>query len=560
VADLSFKDVSLKSDKFSLPVSNVSANAVFTPDLITVKNFSGKYGDGLVSLAGRIWPGRKEQELRYHLSLNFKQVLLNDDLFNFVPESMKEIVADLKPQGKLNLVADLNKDSLTEPPDYSITLECLGDSANFPQFPCPLRNITGTLSIKKDSITFKDISATLGESVPAATEALTIQLNGQIALADNAFSSAFLRLSANDILFDERLGRFLPENIQLLYSGLRPAGRFDFDFGSIQVRPTDDGRKSVDFAGDIRFNNCLFKISDAEVELDAPLKIKGRYLWHGLPGRGLIMGRMPVPHGLDDCRIAFDGGTLRIQGKSFTNLKADILYEPDLRCWSTVDLLADCYDGKAAGRFEFKSDGGVTDGASEYLLQVGFDDIDLQQFLSDTKYKDIPENGYTSGKMNGSLSINARIGDSSSRIGTCRMAMSDMQIGQLSPLAKILQVLKLTEPQDYAFDQMFVDSYIRRNDLLIKKLDLSGQAVAFYGSGRVDLQTRDVDLSLIARGHRLATADPSVLQSLTEELGRAVVKMDVTGDFYDPKVTTKALPVIEETLQILGTKPTRPKR
>jgi hypothetical protein len=31
--------------------------------------------------------------------------------------------------------------------------------------------------------------------------------------------------------------------------------------------------------------------------------------------------------------------------------------------------------------------------------------------------------------------------------------------------------------------------------------------------------------------------------------------MEVTGDFYDPKVTTKTLPVIEETLQILGTKP-----
>jgi len=133
--------------------------------------------------------------------------------------------------------------------------------------------------------------------------------------------------------------------------------------------------------------------------------------------------------------------------------------------------------------------------------------------------------------------------------------MSDMQVGQLSPLAKLLQVLKLTEPKDYAFDQMFVDSYIRRNDLLVKKLDLSGRAVAFYGSGRMDLQTRNVDLALTARGRRLATADPSVLQSLTEELGRAVVKMEVTGDFYDPKVTTKALPVIGETLQILGTKP-----
>ena len=539
-ADLSFKKASLKSERFSSPVSDISANAVFTPDLITVKNFSGRYGDGSVSLTGRIWPGRKDQESLYRLSLNFEQVRLNDDLFSFVPESLKEIVAELKSEGKLNISADLNKESLTDPPDYRITIGCLGNSVNFPQFPYPFRDITGTLSITKDSITLKDITATLGDSVPATAQAATIKLNGQIALADGVFSSALLHLSADDIFFDERLGTALPQHIQPLYSSLSPAGRFDLDFENIRVFTTDDGQKSVDFSGDIRFKNCRFKISDAETELDAILKMKGLY---------------KTTDGLSNCQAAFDGGTLRILGKSFTNLRADIFYDPDLRCWSTEDLIAECYGGKSVGKFEFKSARGGTDGASEYLLQIGFDNIDLQQFLSDTKNKEISDNGYTSGRMDGFLSINARIGDSSSRIGTCRLAISDMQVGQLSPLAKLLQVLKLTQSKDCVFDQMFVDSYIRHNDLLIKKLDLSGQTVAFYGSGRMDLKTRNIDLVLTARGRRLATDDPSVLQSLTEGLGQAVVRIEVTGDFNDPKVTTKTLPVIEETLKILGAKP-----
>jgi hypothetical protein len=156
--------------------------------------------------------------------------------------------------------------------------------------------------------------------------------------------------------------------------------------------------------------------------------------------------------------------------------------------------------------------------------------------------------------MDGSLSVNAHLGDSSSRLGVCKLTMKDMQFGKLSPLGKLVRVLKLTESKDYAFDQMFVDSYIRRDDLLVKKLDISGQDVAFYGSGLMDLKTRDVDLVLTARGRRLATDDPSVWQSLTEGLGRAVIKMEVTGDFYDPDVQTKALPVIRDTLKILGTK------
>jgi hypothetical protein len=83
---------------------------------------------------------------------------------------------------------------------------------------------------------------------------------------------------------------------------------------------------------------------------------------------------------------------------------------------------------------------------------------------------------------------------------------------------------------------------------------LSGRNIAFYGSGSMDLKSRNVNMALTSRGRRLATDNPSLLQSLTEGLGQAVVRMDVTGDLYDPKITTKTLPVIEQTLQIFGSK------
>jgi len=131
-----------------------------------------------------------------------------------------------------------------------------------------------------------------------------------------------------------------------------------------------------------------------------------------------------------------------------------------------------------------------------------------------------------------------------------------MQVGKLSPWAKILQVLRFTEPTDFAFDQMVLDSYIKPDGLFVRKLDLSGQDLAFFGSGRMDLQKNSVDLILTARGRRLVTDDPSVLQSLTEGLGQAVVRMSVAGDFNDPKVKTEPLPVIEGTLQVLGARST----
>src|SRR4030042_891391 len=53
-AGLSFRNTSLKSEQFPLPVSDITAKAIFTPDLINVKEFAGRYGNDLISLTCQI--------------------------------------------------------------------------------------------------------------------------------------------------------------------------------------------------------------------------------------------------------------------------------------------------------------------------------------------------------------------------------------------------------------------------------------------------------------------------------------------------------------------------
>ncbi|MDT8302753.1 MAG: hypothetical protein RQ760_14820, partial [Sedimentisphaerales bacterium] len=270
-ADLSFKKASFMSDQLSSAVSDISANAVFTPDSITITDFDGRYGDGSVSLEGGIWPGRESRQSRYQLSMNFEQIMLNDDLFSFVPAPLKKIVTELKPQGKLNLVVDLNKEDPEIPLDYRVTMDCLGDRADFPQLPFPLKDITGSLSITKDSITLKDIAATLDDNISVTKDDSTIRLNGRIALADNSFSSAVLDISAKNMFLDECLIIFLPQHLETLYNEMSPAGRFDLDFKNFRILTADGGQKAVDFDGDIAFKNCTFKFANAKTELDAKL-------------------------------------------------------------------------------------------------------------------------------------------------------------------------------------------------------------------------------------------------------------------------------------------------
>ncbi|MFC1604957.1 hypothetical protein ACFL5F_08020, partial [Planctomycetota bacterium] len=179
-ADLSFKNTSLKLEQFPLPVSDITAKALFTPDLITVKKFAGQYGNDSVSLSGQVHLDQEYQQSDYHLALKLDETLLNDDLFDLLPDSLRKIITKFKPEGRVNLFADLNKESLTEPPDYNITLECLRDSITIPKFPYPLKDIEGTLTINDNSIKLMDIIAFPEGNTSTTKDDPNIILNGEI--------------------------------------------------------------------------------------------------------------------------------------------------------------------------------------------------------------------------------------------------------------------------------------------------------------------------------------------------------------------------------------------
>jgi hypothetical protein len=248
--------------------------------------------------------------------------------------------------------------------------------------------------------------------------------------------------------------------------------------------------------------------------------------------------------------VNFSGQNVRFKGKTLSMLDTILGYDPKSGRWLSKHFVADFYDGKMTGKLQLSKSSGT---GLDYQLEASFTGADLKQFLMDTDKEIRPAEHYSTGSISGSLSIVGSLMENSIRLGRCRLKITDMQVGKLSPLAKLVQVLNLTEPSDYAFDEMTVDAYIQDDKMIFRRIDLSGKSLAFYGSGWLDLKTNNINLILTARGKRLATASPSFLQSLTEGLGRAVVRVEVKGKADEPQVTTKPLPVIKETLEILGT-------
>ncbi|MHC4574703.1 MAG: hypothetical protein ACYS76_11325 [Planctomycetota bacterium] len=521
-ADITLRKACLKLYDLPMVLSDVSVRTVVRPDLIRIRSLRGNSGDTLVSLTGRIWPGADSKELRYDLVLQGEKAPLNDDLFGLLPASLGTIVHGLRPKGKINYRVDLNKAAGYLRPDYKIAVECLGNSFKFDAIPYPLENLTGSLRITADKMTPQ--SAATGSNVGKTLETTHVLITGQLTQTNNSFDD----------------------------------GQLDLDLRSIRIFGSPAGERCVDFIGAATFKNCNLDVSTAVTELDAVLQVECLY---------------KIGQGFDSGLAVLRADGLRVEGKSLTELNADLIYDRNQQSWLTRNLVAGFYGGSLTGRFELKQ---PIARASDYLLQVAFENVDLKEFLRDrvkcideppkadfTIRPGAPETswnaGDTSGKFSGSLCLAGLIArgshDDQGLAGRCKLTIWDIQVGRLSPLAKLLYVLKLTEPQAFAFDRMVVDSYIKQGRAFLEHFDLSGDALAFNGSGWMDLESRNVELLLFARGSRLAAAKPSVFQSLTENVGQAFVQIEVSGSYCDPRVTTTALPVIKGTLGILGKKP-----
>jgi hypothetical protein len=538
LAHVTFKESSLTVHEVCdspIPISDVSAKATLTPDSISIEDLTGRYAQSLVSLEGAAQFTDEGEPGGYHWTASGDEVQLTDDLITLLPPSLEQAVSRWRPKGKVDIGVNLRRAGGEGPLYYGVTIDCLGASVNAKHFPYPLEGVTGKLTVSRSGITLDDVRAAPAGVAETSEVKPAIRIDGKVTLVDSAFEEAHLQISAGDISLDEQLGAALPENFGVMYERLSPGGRFDLDCDSVKISKAEGGSKSVDFAGAVKFKTCNFNMLGTRAGLDAALKMDGTY---------------NTAEGFSDGHMNLNAAGLTIKGKSFTNLTADLSYVAPQRAWITERLISDFYGGRLIGKLQFKRS---VESVPMYELQAGFDNVDLRQFVAGGRSAEAAEDSRTTGTMTGELSIGARLGDQSSRIGRCRLSVIDMQVGEIRPLIKLSSVFGRAEQKNFAFERMLVDSYIKRDNLLIQRFDLSGQTVAFKGSGSMDLPSENVNLILTARGPRPASAEPSVLQSLTEGLGGGVVRIEVTGDAYDPQIETKALPVIGDSLKILGT-------
>ncbi len=561
-------DVDGKYEGFAYPLNDTRGFLFFSEEGTAFSNVVSQVNDRRISINGTARPTESGQSI-YDILIKAENVPLDKTLEASLPASQKSFYELFELSGLFDAnIAVFTPDEHQGGTTYRADVSFKDASLGAKESPLAVSNVSAEVIFTPDSIEITDFKGRYGEGL--------VSLTGQFRPGSGTDGLGYcVSVHGEQMPLDKDLLSILPKPLAGLVADLGPEGKISFtaDLDNGVVGDCSGNSLTIECLGNSLDSNMLpyplqdvtgkIYLTESRIEFD---ELAARAV-HNIRGRAIqsdikVTGQLELEGGgADVSSISVRGGQIelaaenfRLAGKTLRTAEAVFDYKPASEEWISRNLLANFYGGKMIGTLELSTRSGT---GGEFLLKAGFTNADLREFLSDKESDPMPMDAYTTGRMSGSVNVVGRMSDSFLDIGHCRLDITHMQVGRLSPFAKLLAVLNLTEPTDHAFDKMLVDSYIKNNRVYFRKLDLSGESLAFSGSGWMDLSERDVNLTLTARGHRLATASPSILRSLTEGLGQAVVRIDITGTVDDPQIKTTTLPVIRETLGIFGTKPTK---
>lgn len=560
--DVDLADVNSRYKHFPYPLDNLTGNLFFDHNSIKVTNLNSKKLEHEININGKVIDTDTSQP-KFDLVIDVNNVPLDATLANALPLRERNLYNQFNPSGSgrgrilvRNEAADSNKVDFTADLNFGET------TLRPPMLGLPITDIKANGIFKPDSIEFKKFDGIYaGQPVSMAGTFEPTEDGKDLTYA--------MTLGSSDVQIDEELLNLIGQRMRDTVDKLAPSGRIaytakldkqagvnDIDFEvevvcrDVTAQPEVLGFALEGITGRISVNrnsvildNLVSRAADAKaasVRLNGSAEMSSQT---NESGEGIVSALVDI-----------DANNFPIEEKRIRTLRARLEYNAQSDKWVADDFAGNFYGGRMTGRIELGAEEGK---AASFELQSGFEDADLQKFLADrAKLPDGCGDGscYSTGRMSGQVNVAGTMNDKASYLGTCRIEITDVRVGKISPIGRLLSLLKLTEPSDYIFDRMFFNAYIKDGRLNFERLQLSGAALTLAGSGWMGLTDKKLELTLAARGPRIAAVEPDVIESLASAIGPGVLQVLVTGNAYEPKIEIKALPVLGDTLELLRTK------
>lgn len=479
---------------FAVPLEDVAIAADISQDAIALRTFTGRYGDGRVSLQGQI-AAAGEDGTRPGLCLAVEATGFELDA-GFWSAAEREVSS--LPEGfRLGGAVDVrgrwrrNMAAACEPMD--VTVECRGNP------------------VMIDGRTAAHVS-------------------GRVQFAENRVRLEDFRVDS--LVLDESLAEVMPTRLKEMYQRLGVVGRMDAELVRAELMLDEHGFGGAEVVGRVVVNDVTSETTEVIDHLD-----------------GMIEGmlRLDAAGRVQAVEAAYQAEGFEVRGRGVDRLFGPLVFDPNEGVLVSRNFTAELGDGTATGTLTVD----IVNETSplSYGLDMNFAGIGVEHFTAAAE-SSAESPSEQRGRAAGTVTIRGRLGQSGSHEGRVSVGVTTMRMGKQSLMGKMLTAIQFREPTDYVFDRMEIETFLRGQTVLIDRIRISGRPFVFHGDGRFDLATNRIEMDLFALGGAMGV-EPILLDSLLRGLGAAFWKIEVRGDLREPEIRTISLPILQLPLELL---------
>ncbi|MBS0211273.1 MAG: hypothetical protein JSS27_20195 [Planctomycetes bacterium] len=525
---LTLRDCSMRYDKFPYPVHNIVGQIEMFDNLWTFKRLAGKKGPGAITCDGTLVTSSAGGDLKLHIT--GQQVGLEDELRDALTPAARQLWLDLKPQGTVNVAADVRVLPGGQPVQLFIRAEPAADNVSIEpaRFPYRMDNIHGVFTIADGRATIENLRAEHGRT----------RLNSQVECLfspDGGWALRFNQMTVDRVQLDRPLMLALPERLRKALAELQFSGAFNmrgaFELASTG-RPNEPTTSGWDMEFDLHQN--AGKLGVPLDNLNGGVHLRGNFDGKQFQSQGTVHLDSATYR---DLQLTDVSGPLWIDD---TRLLVGVWADRLLKVAPERHLAAQLYSGTAM------VDGWLLFGPqSPYEFQMALNKGSLARWNQEA----LGNRERLSGDIYAQLTLRGKGKSLHDLGGRGSIELKNANIYELPLMVSLLKVLNLRQPDLTAFTSSDINFRVEGEHLYLDRFDLTGDVVSLLGQGEVNLN-RQIHLTF----HTMVGANAGRQPMLRTVLGSAsqqIMLIHAEGTLDQPQLRSEAFPGVNQALQQL---------
>ncbi len=525
---LQLNGCSIQYDRFPYPLHNIHG-------LVTARNrhwtlhdlvSRSRNGSTVVTCRGESRPSGEGAQLQ--LVFQGEEIPLNEDLREslLLPEQQK-MWADLRPQGRINLTAQVQHQTGQKKPVIHIDVRSHQQSVSIEPifFPYRLEQIDGQAILTDGQMELRHITARHGR-VTFSSQGIWQKK------PDGGWQFQLTGLHADRLNPQGDLVQAMPPRLRKVVDRLHPRGTFGLHNSTLTFTKKPGATRlttewdiglhchQADLLGSLQLKN-----------ISGSVRLKGQSDGQ----RCTMSGELDL-----DSLVWKEMQLTNVHGPLWVNESVCLLGRPatEKQALPPRRITAQAYGGTLVTDIHLRHAG-----HPRYHLEMSLGGLDLARFANERLGGPSELKGMASGK----LSLSGTGYSTHALTGSGDLHIVDAHIYKLPVLVALLKVLQNRTPDTTAFNRCDMQFNIQGEHVHFQQLNLLGDAVSLYGRGETNFD-RDLNLIFYSLVGRSEFQIP-LLKNLVGQASQQILQLKVDGTWDHPESHSEAFPAVSKVLQ-----------